>query len=126
MACRPNYHECKIEVKAVVPGSLSSFIYAYCKTINCEWERYFIRKAVSFSKLSKYVKVHITKDFDAWYRKHEDSQILFDVLSNLINVEEGRTKLYYKPNPNRKLISSEFYISGFNLPMILISSNIQK
>jgi len=122
MQLQNNYHDCKLEVIAVIPGSLSSFLYAYCKTVNCpeQLEKAYIRKAVSFAKLSRFVRLNITNDFDGWYRMNEDSQNLCDVLANIINNEDNRTEIYRQPAPAKKLVSTPFYISGCNLELVLV------
>ena len=96
-----NYHDCKLQVHATAPGSLSSFIYAYCHTINVpeSLEPYFIRKAISFVKLSKYVRKNITNDFDCWYRASENSQALNEVLATMINTADGRNETYFPKYP---------------------------
>lgn len=116
-----NYHNCKIECKAVTPGTLSSFIYAYCKTVNVpeHMERAFIRKAVSFAKLAKYVRLNLTNDFDTWYRINEDSQTLCDVLTSIINIEDCRNETYNHIVPGKKKVSETFYFSGVNIPYVL-------
>lgn len=120
-----NYHDCKIEVKAVIPGSLSSFIYAYCKTVNCpeSLEPHFIRKTVSFAKLAKYVRMNLSNDFDLWYRKNEDSPALLEVLATMINTEDGRTETYKVPAANPftlPLVSAPFRFKGWDLDLVLV------
>lgn len=125
MTLQHNYHDCKIEVKAVIPGSLSSFLYAYCKTVDCPetLEPHFIRKVVSFAKLSRYVRLHLTNDFDGWYRQNEDSAALCQVLATIINTEENRTETYKQHDAPKKLVSQPFTVSGIPFEMILVSRN---
>jgi hypothetical protein len=120
-----NYHEFKLEVKAVIPGSLSSFIYAYCKTCGMptHLEPAFIRKAISFAKLSRYVVKYVTNDFDGWYRANEDSEVLFSVIAKIINTEDNRTLNYPATSPSRKLISDPFVFKGSDMQYVLVSIN---
>lgn len=120
MSLNANYHDCKLEVKGIIQGSLSSFLWAYCKTINCpaHLEPYFIRKAISFVKLAKYVRANITNDFDGWYRVNEDSQTLCDVMATIINNEDGRTAVYGAP-----LVSAPFRVAGINMDFVLVSKS---
>lgn len=119
MTPNTNYHECKLEVKAVIDGSLSSFVYAYCKTINCpeQLEPYYIRRAVSFAKIARYVRLNITNDFDGWYRINEASSALNEVLANIINAEDNRTEIY-RQQTTKKLVSAPFSMAG--LQMLLV------
>jgi hypothetical protein len=121
MQLNPNYHDCKLEVKAIMDGSLSSFLWAYCKTVSCPTylEPYFIRKVISFSKLSKYVRVSITNDFDNWYRINKDSSVLNDVVAAIINTEESRTEVYCQ-YPGRKSISKPFKFTNSDLEFVLV------
>ena len=95
------YENYKLEAKAVIPGSLSSFIWVYCKTKNVPdaQEPAFTRKVVTFTELSKYVRMNIANDFDLWYRKNEDSPELLQVLGNIINTKDGRTEPYIPAQP---------------------------
>lgn len=120
-----NYHDCKLTVKAVLPGSLSSFLYAYCKTVNVpeQLEPAYIRKGVSFAKLSRYVRLHLTNDFDSWYRLNEDSPALCDVLANIINTEENRTEIYSEPKKSpqpQPWVSQPFYSATLGVNVVLV------
>lgn len=120
---QPNtYQNYKLAVKAVAPGSLSTFLYAYCKTQNCpdNMEQAFIRKAISFAKLARYVRTHITNDFDGWYRANEDSEALCQVMAAIINTEDDRTEIY-KPAPAKQLVSNSFTLAGIPFEMVLVS-----
>lgn len=123
MTLANNYHECQIEVKAVIPGSLNSFIYAYCKTVGCpeSLEPYFIRKSVSFVKMSKYVVMNLASDFDLWYRKNQESPDLMQVLARIIKDEDGRTETYCQCPMSHKLYSSPFTISGCSFELVLVT-----
>ncbi len=115
------YQNFKLEVKAVIPGSLSCFMWAYCKTINCPEvnEPYFIRKAISFWKLSKYIRTHISNDFDSWYQVNQDSQALCEVLSTIINSEEGRVEIYNR-QPHIDSVRPTFRFEGINMDFVLV------
>ena len=112
------YENFKLTVKATMPGTLSSFIYAYCKTLNVpeQSERAFIRKAVSFADLSRYVRTHITNDFDGWYRMNEDSPVLHEVCANIINAKDNRVNVYQPA----KVAPTYFYLPSFPLAMVLV------
>lgn len=123
MTMTNTFQNYKLTVKATIPGSLSSFIWAYCKTENMpeSMERAFIRKVVTFAELSRFVRANITNDFDGWYRINEDSTTLHEVCALIINTKDGRTETY-KTAPAR-VVSNQFHIPGFPLPMVLVSVN---
>lgn len=123
MQLQNNYRDCKLTVKAVVPGSLSSFLYAYCKTQNCpeQLENSFIRKAVSFVKLARFVREYITNDFDGWYRTNEDSEALCEVMATIINARDGRTEIYKQPAPVKQLVSNSFAVPGIPFELVLVA-----
>jgi hypothetical protein len=118
------YQNYKLSAKATIPGSLSSFLYVYCKTLNCpdSEEPAFTRKAVSFNDLAKYVRLHLTNDFDLWYRKNEDSPVLLEVLSNIINTKDGRTRAYFPAQPfgQPSNKTEAFMLPGFPMPIVLV------
>lgn len=120
---KSKYHECIIEVVGITPGSLTSFLYAYCRTIGApeNVEPYMLRKAVSFVKLARYVRTNITNDFDGWYRKNESSATLCEVLAKIINTEENRTEAYSFPDSERQLRSQPFYFSGGGMQYVLVA-----
>jgi hypothetical protein len=83
----------------------------------------FIRKAISYTKLNKYVRKNITNDCDKWYRENRETDHFFEVVSSLINEEEGRTELYCQsvPQPLLKEWQSEIYYSnlyGMNIRLV--------
>lgn len=118
MSFTNGYQNYQLEVKAVTPGSLSSFLWAYCKTKNVpdHVEHAFIRKSISFAKLSAYVRLNLANDFDLWYRKNEDSPELLQVLSKIINDADGRIDIY---QPVR-MVSQSFNLPGFPLRVVLV------
>jgi hypothetical protein len=121
-----NYHECKLETFAIYPGSLSSFFYALCNTVNIppQLEPALIRKSVSYSKLARYVREHITNDFDKWRRENsEESTTFLNAVASLINEEEGRTEMYYQqmsPKEIQQWVSDPFYSHVYGINMVLV------
>lgn len=118
------YENYKLEAKAVIPGSLSSFIWVYCKTKNVPdaEEPAYIRKVVTFYELSKYVRMNLANDFDLWYRKNEDSPELLQVLSNIVNAKDGRAATYFPDQPfgQPSQKTEPFTIAGVPVTMVLV------
>ncbi len=119
----PNtYQHYLLTVKFTVDGSFSSFFWAYCKTANMSenMEPAYIRKAVKFAELKKYVIENITNDFEGWFRANESTETLFQVVANFINKIEMRTAIYTAPSTSKKTISEPFLFKGSNLQYVLV------